>query len=201
MKTLLHRLVAQPVIYDLAQKIAGAGKCSDILREELVLNGGVGRVLDIGGGTGLHRPLWPADCEFCCLDPDPLKLKRFRAKFPRDTSMQAYAGKIPAERETFDYCMMTLVSHHLTAEELRQAFGEVKRVMRPKGLFLFMDAFWNPKNRSGRLLWSLDRGSYPKSKRELEIHIERTFSVQSCRMWKIHHDYILFWCQKLDLED
>ena len=196
MISLIHKIVAVPWIYDLSQWLAGASTSRKVFREEFAALPATGCVLDVGGGTGLSRPLLPMGWKYFCLDPDPQKLKGFNAKFPEDEAVQASACEIPLPDESFDLCIMVAVSHHLTDEEFNLALSEIKRLLRPGGKFMLMDAVWNPLNLRSRVLWSLDRGSYPKTRKSLEGQISEVFSIQSSRNWKVHHEYALLWCLK-----
>jgi len=199
MQRVLHKLVAIPWIYDLSQWLAGSWVSRRVFREEFLSLPAKGCVLDVGRGTGLSRSLLPEGWKYFCLDPDPQKLEGFYAKFPNDQVVQASACEIPLNDESFDLCIMIAVSHHLTSEEFRTALLEVKRLLRPRGMFMLMDAVWNPANLRGRFLWSLDRGSYPKTGNDLEKQISQLFTIQSTRYWKVHHEYAMFSCLKKDV--
>jgi SAM-dependent methyltransferase len=192
----IHKLVANPWIYDLSQWIAGASFGRRVIKEEFSMLPLSGCVLDVGGGTGLSRSLFPASWKYFCLDPDPQKLKGFCAKYPNDKAVQASACDVPLPNQSFDLCIMIAVSHHLTDEDFSLALAEVKRLLRPRGKFMLMDAVWNPTNLRGRFLWALDRGSYPKTRECLQSRLGAFFSIQSTRNWKVHHEYALIWCQK-----
>jgi len=194
--SLLHKFVAIPAIYDFCQWLVGASVSQRVFREEFASLGPQGRVLDVGGGTGLMRPLLPADWKYCCLDPDPQKLEGFRSKFPYDESLEATAFEIPIPDCSFDLCIMIAVSHHLKDEELQVALKESKRVLRSGGRFVLMDAVWNPSNIRGKFLWSVDRGNYPKTASALETHLSTQFCIDRRRVWKVHHEYALYWCRK-----
>jgi ubiquinone/menaquinone biosynthesis C-methylase UbiE len=196
MKSLLHKFVAIPAIYDFCQRLAGASVNRRIFREEFTKLPPQGRILDVGGGTGLMRPLLPAAWSYCCLDPDPQKLEGFRAKFPYDESLQCSACEMLVPDESFDLCIMCAVSHHLTDEDLRRALAEIKRVLRPGGYFMLMDAVWNPANVRGRFLWSVDRGSFPKTESALEAHVQDHLRIDRRRSWRVHHEYALYWGRK-----
>jgi SAM-dependent methyltransferase len=154
--------------------------------------------LDVGGGTGLNRPYLPIGWKYFCLDPDPQKLEGFRARFPSDEAVKASACEIPFDNESIDLCIMTAVSHHLTNEKFRLALCEIRRVLRPGGKFMLMDAVWNPANLIGRFLWSLDRGSFPRNTEKLEHFIQTELFIERRVFWKVHHEYALFWCSKKD---
>jgi ubiquinone/menaquinone biosynthesis C-methylase UbiE len=195
-KQLLHRIVAVPAIYDFCQRVAGAKVSRKVFLEEFSALPPKGRVLDVGGGTGLSRAFFPSTWEYSCLDPDPQKLEGFHSKFPHDESVEASACNIPLEDASFDLCIMVAVSHHLTDKELRASLSEIRRVLRPQGSFLLMDAVWNPANIRGRFLWSVDRGSFPKKKGDLNAAIAEHFTIERERAWRVHHEYVLLWCRK-----
>ena len=193
---ILHKIVALPVIYDLCQWAAGAGKNRAVLREEFGLLPLQGCALDLGGGTGLSRLLLPKTWNYCCLDPDQQKIDGFRAKFPHGECVKASACYIPFPDQSVDLCLMVAVTHHLTDNNLGLALKETKRVLRPAGQLLIMDAVWNPTNLRGRLFWSVDRGSFPRNASALEEHLKRHFCIERKRTWTVHHDYALYWCHK-----
>ncbi len=61
---------------------------------------------------------------------------------------------------------------------------------------ILMDAVWNAGNWRGQFLWSLDRGSFPKTEGSLRRCISERFLLCKNRKWKIHHEYALFWSKK-----
>jgi ubiquinone/menaquinone biosynthesis C-methylase UbiE len=195
-KDVLHKLVAIPNVYDFCQMLAGASVSQRVFREEFATLAPKGRALDVGGGTGLMRPLLPKAWAYCCLDPDPQKLEGFRAKFHNDESLQCSACKMLLPDESFDLCIMCAVSHHLTDEEFDVSLSEIRRVLRQGGKLVFMDSLWNPSNLRGRLIYAVDRGSFPRSLKQIERHLGIHLSIQRSRLWKVHHEYALFWCDK-----
>jgi ubiquinone/menaquinone biosynthesis C-methylase UbiE len=104
------------------------------------------RVLDLGCGTGALSLLLKRrqpEAAIVGLDPDPKALALAERK-AREAGVsiewrQGYAGRIPFEAETFDRVISSLVIHHLTAEQKREAFRDVKRVMRPGGRLHLLD--------------------------------------------------------------
>jgi ubiquinone/menaquinone biosynthesis C-methylase UbiE len=196
MKSLLHKLVAIPAIYDFSQWVAGSGIGRRVFLEEFAQLPPQGRALDVGGGTGLMRPLLPEAWSYCCLDPDPQKLEGFRSKFPNDGSVQASACEIPLPDESFDLCIMFGVSHHLTNEEFETSLKEVRRVLRQGGELVFMDSLWNPRNLRGRLIYAVDRGCFPRPYEQIERHLGDHLAIRRRRLWKVHHEYALLWCSK-----
>ncbi len=192
----IHHLVSLPAIYDLSQKLAGGDFSQAVLKKELSILPKTGSALDVGGGTGLIRPLLPNTWKYTCLDNDPQKLSGFQKKFPSEKTIQASATKIPKPNNTYDLCILSAVSHHLQSSELDCALKEISRVLRPNGQLLFLDALLNPENVAGKILWALDRGSFPRAFNDLRRHLENDFVITRSKTWKALHEYALLFCRK-----
>jgi ubiquinone/menaquinone biosynthesis C-methylase UbiE len=187
----IHRVVANPFVYDIAQRLAGVRKTQQVMRNLLSdLRLEDASVLDIGGGTGLSRDLLPATARYACLDNDPQKLEGFRAKNPNAMAIEGSATQMPIGTGKYDLAIICAVTHHLTDEEVAAAVDETARVLRPSGHLLFLDALWVPSRVRGRLLWKLDRGSNPRTFEALHAAFTRRFSVVKERRWVVHHAYV-----------
>jgi len=196
MKSLLHSIVAIPAVYDFSQWLVGGSELAKIFAAELAALPRKGKVLDIGGGTGLYRKLFAPSWQYTCLDPDPEKLKGFKAKYTDDDAIEGSACKMPCSDSCFDCCIMIFVAHHLSDDELHKALSEVNRVLAPGGLLMLCDPLWVPGNLRGRLLWSMDRGSHPRTLEQLRSFAGERLDLVESREWKIHHSYGLVWARK-----
>lgn len=194
--TLLHKIVSNPFIYDLSQRLAGSGRATKIFKEEFLALPKTGKVLDVGGGTGLMRPLFAPQWEYCCLDSDPQKLAGFQSKFPKDNFLQASACEIPKPDKSYDLCIMFGVTHHLTDHDMVIAFKEIRRVLKDGGTFILMDSVWNPRNLAGRFMYFVDRGSHPKTKEKIKTELSNRFHIARTKEWRIQHEYLLCWSIK-----
>ena len=190
-KTILHRLVAVPVVYDLAQRLAGAAEVEKRVTPVFTAHIQAGaKVLDIGGGTGLNLSYISAPCNYLCLDNDPQKLQGFQAKHPAQEAVLGDATQLMFDDASFDVALMSLVSHHLTDEQLRLAFAEIARVLKPDGCFLFLDATWDPRRWSSRVLWRIDRGANPRPYEELRAQTKHSFEIIEEVHWAVYHHYV-----------
>lgn len=114
------------------------------------------RILDFGCGTGtlvklllLKHP----NLNVIGLDVDQKVLQVARNKGIKNKDIRLFDGlKIPYENEYFDKITSTWVFHHLTNEQKINAFSEIKRVLRPKGMFVLAD-WGRPSNRVQRILF------------------------------------------------
>jgi SAM-dependent methyltransferase len=188
---ILHRLAAQPRIYDAIQGIFGAAEMNRRLAVRLAELPRPTRVLDLGGGTGLAPELWPAGATYVCLDIDPLKLNRFRSKHPQGFALQGDATRLPLASRSFDLVVCKAVSHHLGDPLLPMLLSESARVLRPGAHFVFVDAVWDPARWRGRLLWRYDPGSYPRTEVILHKAVSEHFAISRWDVFAIHHRYVV----------
>ena len=187
----LHRLVAQPRVYDTVQWLAGAAEVQRRVTRQIRRLPPAVRVLDLGGGTGIARGLWPAGCTYICLDPDPQKLRGFLSKHPGGAVLQADGARIPLAGNSLDVILCKGVSHHLPDAVWQGLLDESRRVLKPGGIFLFVDAVWAPRRAAGRLLWRLDRGAHPRAPRLLHAAIARRYGIRQWERFAIYHAYVI----------
>jgi len=115
------------------------------LRREL-LTDARGRVLEIGVGTGLSFPQYPAVDELVGVEPSAAMLRRAQeraAAESRDVKLvQAPAEQLPFEDASFDTVVAIAVL--CTVEDPGRALREIRRVLRPGGHFLFSEHVRSP---------------------------------------------------------
>ncbi len=108
-----------------------------------VLADATGSVLEIGFGTGLNLPYYPADRvdKITTVDPNPgmNKLARSRiAASPITVDFQVLNGEeLPMADDTFDTVVSTWTLCSIKAVE--RAISEIYRVLKPGGKFLFIE--------------------------------------------------------------
>lgn len=109
-----------------------------------------GKVLEVGIGSGLNIPIYSRSVEkLCGLDPS-LELWKMAgsraagAPFPIEF-IEGSAEKIPAENKTFDTVVTTWTLCTITNPTV--ALREMKRVLKPGGLLLFIEHGRSPDAR------------------------------------------------------
>jgi len=118
---MLHKIAAHPWVYDQIQVLAGREQVLNrILRSTEELRPEI--VVDVGGGTGTWRRLWPAACRYVCLDIEMPKLKGFRSKVPSGLAVLSDATRMCIASESADVVTCVAVAHHLTDAMLDQIF-------------------------------------------------------------------------------
>ena len=121
----------------LTTRSAGGQIEASRIRAELAGLPGGSRVLDVGGGTGIHAS-WLArqGHEVAMLDPVPEQVEIAN----REGTFTAEVGdarSLPQEDSSVDVVLMFGPLYHLASRAGRvQALGEARRVLRPDGLLL-----------------------------------------------------------------
>jgi SAM-dependent methyltransferase len=89
------------------------------------------------------------------------------------------------------------MSHHLSDSELELALREITRTLRPGGRLMFLDALWSRRWLPGRILWSLDRGSNPRSKEALLSILTKNVRIIRQEEFRLVHEYLLLLASKM----
>jgi ubiquinone/menaquinone biosynthesis C-methylase UbiE len=185
---LSERILGNAALYDAVQRAAGMEK----LRRKLSPVLGrlePGTLLDVGAGTGAFYPLLPPHVKYVPLDVDPRKLERLRAKHKHVEGIVASATELPLDEGSFDYALCINVAHHLTDADFELMLTELGRVVTQK--LVFVDPLRLNRTAS-RLLWAVDRGSYPRSYDHLLERLSGRFVSEQTEAFTIRHSYLLF---------
>jgi tRNA (cmo5U34)-methyltransferase len=154
----------------------------------LSLRGGeIGRVLDLGAGTGLmSRAVLAAHpgAELVLLDGAAEMLEQARNAFTGSEITTVVADlreRLP--EGPFDAVVSALAIHHLEDEDKRVLFGRIAEVLRPGGAFVNAEHVAGPTpwlERNYRLLWREGCEAAGASEQELEA-AEGRMATDRCR--------------------
>ncbi|PJI93319.1 class I SAM-dependent methyltransferase [Luteimicrobium subarcticum] len=127
-------------------------------RRRTVLADAHGRVLELGAGTGLNLPLYPAGLDTLTLtEPEEPMLRRLRDRAaevgpPADGRpldiVRAPAERLPFDDASFDTVVSTLTL--CTVDDLPAALAETRRVLAPGGRLLLVEHVRSPDERTAR---------------------------------------------------
>ena len=185
------RLLHSSHTYDLIQLLAGDRQFRRRLASHMAPFSTASRVADLGGGTGpgQHAPMWR---RYVCLDLDPAKLRRFRARWPAGVAVAGDATACPFVDATFDGVVCAKVVHHLDDEQLPAMLAEAARILKPGGTLILADAVrstrWIP-----RLMWRLDRGAFPRTAADIRRSLRQHYAVAIWDQFRLalFHDMVL----------
>ncbi|MBM3659427.1 MAG: methyltransferase domain-containing protein [Actinobacteria bacterium] len=126
-------------VYDPLMKSAERGELGR-LRDQVV-GSARGAVLEIGAGTGLNLPRYPAVDRLVATEPEEPMRRRLlgragAAPVPVEV-IAAPAEALPFDDGEFDTVVSTLVL--CSVDDLAAAAREVRRVLKPGGRFLFLE--------------------------------------------------------------
>jgi demethylmenaquinone methyltransferase/2-methoxy-6-polyprenyl-1,4-benzoquinol methylase len=97
-------------------------------------------ILDLccGGGQATQF-LVQTQAQVTGLDASPVALQRAQIRVPQATYVQGLAEALPLPDNYFDLVHTSVALHEMTAEQLNQIIQEVYRVLKPGGIFTFID--------------------------------------------------------------
>ncbi|HUQ56104.1 class I SAM-dependent methyltransferase [Lentzea sp.] len=129
--------------YDLAHRVSGLGRVHEEMVALAGLSGGES-VLDVGCGTGnLLRAAGKRGAVLTGVDPDLKMLAKAERKLRR-AGLRArldrgYAQELPYPDGSFDRVFSSLMLHHLEGASKGEMLAEVRRVLKPGGVFVLAD--------------------------------------------------------------
>ena len=189
---MIDRLLANAALYEFVQAVTGTRISEEKMREMLDLHGPIQtgtRILDAGGGTGIIARVFDAGRDYCCMDLD---LARLRVARGRGASVvRGDVTRMPVATASIDVVVLRAISHHLTDEGFAMMVAESRRVIKSTGRLLFLDAIWAPRWLPGRLMWSIDQGSQPRTAKRMRVALEDYFELERQVAYSIYHRYFL----------
>lgn len=189
-------LLQSPMLYDLVQLLAGEHQFRKRLAPHLRALPPDGSLIDIGGGTGLGRERSAAQ-SYVCVDLDFQKLRRFQGGRAGRLAVVADAAACPFDAATFDGILCAKVLHHLNDAALTAVLAETARILKPGGVLILADAIRSSRWMS-RVLWRLDRGSFPRSAAQIRTAVPAEYVVTGWEEFRvaIFHEFVLYAARK-----
>jgi SAM-dependent methyltransferase len=186
---MIDYLLRKPAIYEWTQVATGSRISARRIRAILGPIPEGARILDAGGGTGIAAAIFARGRDYCCMDIDP-----DRVRLALDRGSSAFVGdctRMPVASQAIDLVVLRAISHHLDNEGLELMMSESRRVLKPDGRLLFLDAIWAPAWIPGRVLWALDRGSHPRPVAALQAALNTHFQLERIDTYSLYHRYFL----------
>lgn len=126
-------------------------------RKRAMFRGLAGRVLELGPGTGVNLPFYPKHIQLIGIEPN-LHMHPYlqRAAQQHGLSLEIHSGvaeQIPVADASVDAVVSTLVL--CSVADPARALGEIRRVLKPGGLFIFIEHVAAPRGTRMRRLQGL----------------------------------------------
>lgn len=131
-------------IYDTISRLAALTVGGETRFRNLALKGITGdktvKILDLCCGAGQTTQFLTryAD-DVTGLDISPLAIERAKKNVPQAKYVVGAAEKMPLPDAQFDIVHTSAALHEMTPTQLQQIFQEVYRVLKPNGIFTFID--------------------------------------------------------------
>lgn len=156
----LDRFLERPRVYRLWQRAAFAeAKIAPVL--EILGDGPVGRVLDLGCGPGTNaRHFRGAD--YLGVDLNPRYIEAARRRHPEGEFRVGDAAALDLPGRTFDLVLVNSLLHHLDDNAADRALAGARARLAPGGRIHVLDLVLPPRASVARRLAGWDRGDHPR---------------------------------------
>lgn len=131
-------------LYDTISRLAALGvggekRFRNLALQDLEINKDT-QILDLCCGSGqTTKFLVQYSDHVTGLDLSPLSLSRAKKNVPQANYVEGFAQNMPFSDHSFDLVHTSVALHEMTTSELEQIFAEVYRVLKPQGIFTFID--------------------------------------------------------------
>ena len=183
--------VHHPVFARFYERFVAAREGDEIrARRERLLSGLTGRVLEVGAGTGVTFPLYPATVsEVVALEPEA-HLRQIAEGAARSASVSVtvndgLAQRIPEPDESFDAVVVSLVL--CSVPDQGKALAELMRVLRPGGELRFFEHVVSRHRVKARVqrglqatIWPLIAGGCHPARDTAAAIIRAGFTIEWC---------------------
>lgn len=141
-------------LYDAIARLSALAVGGEVRFRQLALKGipihADTQVLDLCCGSGQTTQFLVGRSHHVTgLDASPKSIQRAQANVPEATYVEGWAEAMPLPDNQFDVVHTSVALHEMTADQLQKILNEVYRVLKPGGIFTFIDlhkptnpAFW-----------------------------------------------------------
>jgi ubiquinone/menaquinone biosynthesis C-methylase UbiE len=116
-----------------------------------------GRVLELGPGTGVNMAFFPANLDWVGVEPNSAMHPHLREKAEDAgisvTMCQGISSEFGVADQSFDFVVSTLVL--CSVNSVAETLGEIRRALRPGGMYLFIEHVVDRRNRARRYIQTL----------------------------------------------
>lgn len=182
MSRIVDKVLSSPLIYETYQSLIGAPHCHSQFISQMVAPASGERILDVGCGVGASVRFLPQNIEYVGIDVSQSYIDVARGKFGAGrTFICADLSSVDPQRlGLFDRAFAFGLLHHLSDAKVRQTVDLVRRVVKPKGLFVTIDPCYFPgQSAIAKFLIDNDRGEHVRDRGGFERLVSDLGRVQS----------------------
>lgn len=131
-------------VYDTIAKLAaipvgGEKKFRQLALKNLEIDSN-SKILDLCCGAGqTTKFLVNYSKKVTGLDISKVSLEKAKKNVPQAKFVEGFAQKTPFNDNSFDFVHTSVALHEMTTSELEEIFTEIHRVLKPQGIFTFID--------------------------------------------------------------
>jgi demethylmenaquinone methyltransferase/2-methoxy-6-polyprenyl-1,4-benzoquinol methylase len=123
----------------LALAVGGEKRFRQLALRNLKINPDT-KILDLCCGAGQTTQFLVKYSESVTgLDLSPLAIANAKKQLPSANFVEGFAQNLPFSDHHFDLVHTSVALHEMTTNDLKQIFSEVYRVLKPQGIFTFID--------------------------------------------------------------
>lgn len=186
--------MSHPQVYRLQRRLLHAERLDEQLTpliDKAVADLDLGTIVDVGGGSGTSRSLWPSTWTYVGIDPDERAVHFGQVDGNTERTVGS-AADLPFPDGYADAVLMKEVSHHLDHATWKTTLAEIRRILKPGGTFVFLDGVWTRKRWISRFVWHFDVGRFPREAADIEADIATHFELEDLvRFSAIHRCIVL----------
>ena len=180
---LVDRFLESPAAYGLWQAPFAAQKFAPVARHHCLSV--TDRVLDVGCGPGTNRRHF-SRANYVGLDINRRYVRRAQAR-TGGSYVVADVGNVPlAVSASFDFILVNSLLHHIPTPQVENLLDRLARLLSPTGTIHVLDLVVPRRGAAARLLASMDRGDYPRTRAKLEALLSQRFRPEVIEGYSIN---------------
>ncbi|MBI4323022.1 MAG: class I SAM-dependent methyltransferase [Candidatus Omnitrophica bacterium] len=182
LQSLVSRLAARPVLFDMLRWILEAGFNGEriVLKQEGLQH--IGDVLDLGCGTGVFANMF-RPTSYVGIDINQGYIKRARKKHPTHRFLVMDGRALDFTSQSFDAVVISGVIHHLEDQDAIAILTEAARVLKPGigRLIMWEDVPTRSRyNLIGSLVHQFDLGDHIRAEQHYVHIVQAVFDQVRC---------------------
>jgi ubiquinone/menaquinone biosynthesis C-methylase UbiE len=184
-KRIIAALADNPSVFSFLRRILENNYKGEkrVIAEEMRVSKGE-RVLDVGCGTGDFSILFGPET-YTGIDINARYIEFARNRYARKFLVMD-AGRMDFTDQSFDYVLVIGLLHHLPDDAASNVVKDASRILKPRGKALIVEDIPTGSNLNllGKVVHSLDRGSFIRKEEEYRRLFQKHFTIDKSYMMR-----------------